>query len=67
MIFPNLLFITVLIPERMRPRARLRHILCDNNKMELKNGLQGLDTIHVTQDRDKRWAVVKMVMNFRVP
>jgi hypothetical protein len=35
-IFPNLLFIVVLKPERMRPRTRLRHILCDNSKMVLK-------------------------------
>ena len=35
-IFPNLLFIVVLKPERMRPRTRLRHILCDNTKMDSK-------------------------------
>ena len=38
-IFPNLLFITLFKLERMRPRARLRHILCENSEIDLKKRL----------------------------
>jgi hypothetical protein len=38
-----------------------------NNKMYLKEtDLEGMDWINVAQDRDKLWAVVKMVVNPRV-
>jgi PIN domain nuclease of toxin-antitoxin system len=38
-----------------------------NNKMDLKEtDLEGMDWINVALDRDKLWAVVKMVVNSRV-
>jgi hypothetical protein len=40
----------------------------DNFKMDLVGiGWGGVDWIDVTQDRDKRGAVVSAVMNLRVP
>jgi hypothetical protein len=39
-------------------------------KMDLQNvswGGGGTDWIDLAQDKDRRWAVVNMVMNFRVP
>jgi hypothetical protein len=30
-------------------------------------GWEGVDWIHLTQDRDQRWALVNTVMNLRVP
>jgi hypothetical protein len=36
--------------------------------MELREiGREGVDWIHLAQDRDKCWALVNMVMNLRVP
>jgi hypothetical protein len=32
-----------------------------------KIGLEGVDCIHLAQDRDWWWAVVSMVMNLQVP
>jgi hypothetical protein len=40
----------------------------DNIKMDLKEiGWDGLDWIDLAQDRDERWALLKTVMNLRVP
>jgi hypothetical protein len=30
-------------------------------------GLQGMDWTHMTQDKDKCWCLVNMVMNHQVP
>jgi hypothetical protein len=40
-----------------------------NNKAELKNNVWSADVdwIHLPQDTDRRRALVKIVMNFRVP
>jgi hypothetical protein len=39
-----------------------------NIKLDLREmGLEGVDWIHVAQDRDRWRAVVNTVMNFRVP
>jgi hypothetical protein len=40
----------------------------DNIKMDLREiGWSGMDWIHLTQDRDQWRALVKTVMNLRVP
>jgi hypothetical protein len=40
----------------------------DNIKIDLKKtGWKCVDRIHLVQDRDRWWAVVKMVMNLWVP
>jgi hypothetical protein len=45
------------------PRQRWKDI-----KMYLRvKGWEGVDWIHVDQDRDQWWAVMNTVMNFRVP
>jgi hypothetical protein len=47
-----------------RPRRRWE----DNIKMDLKEvGCGGMDWIELAEDRDRRWALVNAVMNFRVP
>jgi hypothetical protein len=36
--------------------------------MDLKEiGSEGVDLIHLVQDRDQWWALVNMVMNLQVP
>jgi hypothetical protein len=40
----------------------------DNIKMNLQEvGCEGMDWIDVAQDRDRRWALVKVAINLRVP
>jgi hypothetical protein len=47
-----------------RPRRRWE----DNIKMDLREtGFGDVDWIHLAQDRDRWWALVKTVMNLRVP
>jgi hypothetical protein len=56
--------------ERKRQFERPRHRWEDNitSKMYLtKIEWEGLDWIYLALDRGKWWAVVKTVMNFRVP
>ena len=48
----------------VRPRRRWE----DNIKMDLQEvGCGGMDWIELAQDRDRWWALVNAVMNFRVP
>jgi hypothetical protein len=55
-------------PEGNRPLGRPRRRWVDNIKMDLREiGWDGMDWIDVTQDRDQWWALVKAVMNVRVP
>ena len=55
-------------PERKRPFGRPRHRWEDNIKMDLKGmGCGGLDWINLAQDMDGYRALVKAIMNFRVP
>jgi hypothetical protein len=55
-------------PEGKRPLGKPRHRSVDNIKMDLREiGWDGMDWIHLAQDRDRWRALVKTVMNLRVP
>jgi hypothetical protein len=55
-------------PERKKPHGRPRRRCEDNIKMNLKEvGCGDMEWIYLAQDRDRYWALVKVVMNFRVP
>ena len=55
-------------PEGKKPLGRLRRRWEDNIKVDLQEVVcGGLDSIMLAQDRDRWWALVKAVMNFRVP
>jgi hypothetical protein len=46
-----------------RPRRRWE----DNTRMDLRRmGLEGVDWMHLAQDRDQWWVAVNTVMNLRV-
>jgi hypothetical protein len=54
--------------EGKRPLRRSRYRWKDNIKMDLQEvEWQGMDWIDLSQDRDRRRAVVNAVMNLRVP
>ena len=54
--------------EGKTPLGRPRHRWEDNIKMDLQEvGCGGMDWIELAQDRDRWWALVNPVMNFRVP
>jgi hypothetical protein len=51
-------------PEGKRPLGRPRHRWEDNIKMDLKEmGWEGVDWLHVAEDRDQWWALVNMIEN----
>jgi len=55
-------------PEGKRPLGRPKHRWEDNIKMDLQEvRCGGMYWIELTRDRDRWWARVKTVMNFRVP
>ena len=55
-------------PERKRPLGRPRRRWEDNIKMDLQEvGCGGMDSIEMVQERDRWRALVKAVMNLRVP
>jgi hypothetical protein len=55
-------------PEGRRPLGSPRRRWDDNIKMDLQEvGRGGGDWMERVQDRDRWWALVGMVMNFRVP
>jgi hypothetical protein len=63
----NAYIIFVEKPEGKRPLGRETQV-GDNIKMDLREvGWDGIDWIHVTQNRDQWWALVNTVMNLRVP
>jgi hypothetical protein len=54
--------------EGKRPFGRSRRRCEDNIRMDLKEmGWEGVDWIHLAQDRDQWLALVNTVMNLRVP
>jgi hypothetical protein len=54
--------------EGKRQFGRPRRIREDNIKMDLREiGLEGVDWIHLAQDRDQWRVLVNTVMNLRVP
>ena len=55
-------------PEEKRPLGRPRHRWEDNIKMHLQEVRGGCgDWMELAQVRDRLWALVNTVMNFRVP
>jgi hypothetical protein len=55
-------------PEGEKLLGRVRCRWEDNIRMYLtKIGWEGVDWIHLTQDRDQWWASVNTVVNLRVP
>jgi hypothetical protein len=55
-------------PEGNRSLRRQRHRWVDNIKMDLREtGWDGVDWIHMAQDKDQRRALVNTVLNLRVP
>jgi len=55
-------------PEGKRLLGRPRHRWEDNIKMDLQEvGCGGMDWIDLAQDRDRRQALVNVVMNLRAP
>jgi hypothetical protein len=55
-------------PEGKRPLGRPRRRWDDNGKMNLRETIwSDMDCIYLTQDKSKWKALVKTVMNLRVP
>jgi len=54
-------------PEEKRPLGRPRRRWEDNIKMNLREVGGGGGWMELAQDRDRWWALVNTVMNFRVP
>jgi hypothetical protein len=55
-------------PEGKRPLGRLRRRWVDNIKIDLREtGWDGMDWIHLAQERDLLRTLVSKIMNLRVP
>jgi hypothetical protein len=55
-------------PEKKRPLGRPRHRWDCNIKVDFQEvGWGDMDWIDLAQDRDRWWALVNAVLNFRVP
>jgi hypothetical protein len=54
-------------PEKMRPLARPRNRWEEDIKIDHKEvGCEGMDWIKLAQDRDRWWALLNVVINFRI-
>jgi hypothetical protein len=54
--------------EGKRPLGRLRQRWEDNIRIDLKEmGLEGVEWMHLAQDRDQRLALVNILKNLLVP
>jgi hypothetical protein len=54
--------------EGKKPLGRPRHRWKDNIRMDFKEiGWEGVDWMHLVQDRDQWRALVNTIMNLRVP
>jgi len=54
-------------PEGKRPLVRPRRRWKDHIRMDVREiEWEGVDWIHLVQNRDQWWAPVNIVMNFRV-
>jgi hypothetical protein len=61
-------YILVGKPEGKRPLGRPRHRWEDNIKMDLRElGWEGVNWIHLAQDKDHWWDLLNMIMNFQIP
>jgi hypothetical protein len=55
-------------PEGKNPQGRPRRRWVDSIKMDLREiGWDGVDCIHVAQDRDQWRVLLNTLLNFRVP
>jgi hypothetical protein len=55
-------------PDGKRPLGSFRHRWEGNIRLDHEEiGWEGVDCIHVAQDRDQWWAILKTVMNLQVP
>jgi len=57
-------------PDGKRPKGTPRRKLCDNIRMDMnltETGWEGVDWMHLAQDRNHWWALVNTVMKLRVP
>jgi hypothetical protein len=56
------------VPEGKSPLDRHRHRWKNSIKMDFQAvGRGGINWINLAQDRDKWWALMNVVINFRVP
>jgi hypothetical protein len=54
--------------EGKRPLGSARHRFEDNIRMDLREtGWEGVDWMHLTQERDQWWALMNMEINLWVP
>jgi len=64
----NVYKIFVRKPKGKRPLGKPMHKWEGNITMDLREiGWEGVDRIHLAQDRDQMWAPVNTVMNLQVP
>jgi hypothetical protein len=55
-------------PEKKKPLGRPRHRWEDNIRIDIRGKvLEGVDWIHLAEDRDQWCALVNSVMNLEVP